>query len=136
MIEISVLPTIEAFCNFCALISMYAGLYFIKSGEENKHKISMFVALFFSAVFLICYLVYHATVTEEKKYLGEYGLVYYPILITHIILAAAVPFLIIKTVYHAMRDQREPHKKWAKITFPIWSYVSVTGIIVYYMVHR
>ncbi len=97
-----------------------------------------------SVIFLICYLTYHYA---KHQVTGDAGkpfpreqyptawLVYLPILIAHIVLAASVPFLALLTIFHGLKDNREKHLKWAKITWPIWLYVSVSGVIVYLMLY-
>ena len=109
----------------------------IKRKDEQTHKKWMLTALIFSAIFLLLYLVYHFQVGSVKfPELGWIKTVYLLILIPHIILAAVQLPLIIMTFYFAFTDKREKHKKIAKITFPIWLYVSVTGVIIYLMLYQ
>jgi uncharacterized membrane protein YozB (DUF420 family) len=113
---------------------MFSGLWAIKSGKRELHKKLMLSAVSSSAIFLGLYLVYHFNV-DSKQYEGSFGFIYFPVLISHIILAITVPFLVGKILWHAFRNEMAIHKKWARVTFPIWAYVSVTGIVVYFMVH-
>jgi len=128
------LPFVEACFNGLALLWMLLGYAAIRMKLERTHKFCMFVALLCSAIFLGCYLVYHLT-SEPVYYQGDWRLFYYFILITHVILAAMTPFLVGITVYRALKLQLDKHRWWAKLTLPIWAYVSITGIMVYYMVH-
>ena len=97
----------------------------------------MLSAVGVSAVFLACYLTYHWN-AEPVKFTGEGWIraVYYVLLISHIVLAAVQVPLILRTVYLGLKDRREQHKKWAKVTTPIWLYVSITGVIVYVMLYQ
>ena len=107
----------------------------IKNKNEKMHKLFISGALTFSFLFLVLYLVYHFSIGEPVKYseTGFIRTVYFTILISHTILAIVILPLIIKSIYHAVKDQREKHKKIVRITFPIWAYVSVTGVIIYLM---
>lgn len=125
---------VEAIFNGIALICMLVAVFHAKKKNYEAHKGWMMAALTSSAIFLGCYLVYHI-LGQEKAYEGEWPLVYYPILITHIILAAIVPILVGMSVYLGISDQRERHRRWVRWSFPIWVYVSVTGIAVYIFVH-
>ena len=96
----------------------------------------MLSAFFVSVAFLACYLAYHFMV-GHVKFRGEAPVtyIYYTILLTHIVLAMAVPVLAITTIFFGLTDQRDRHRRWARWTFPIWLYVSVTGVVVYWMVY-
>jgi uncharacterized membrane protein YozB (DUF420 family) len=89
-----------------------------------------------SAIFLVCYLVYHFEV-GSVPYQGQGWMrtVYFTILISHVILAATVPVLTILTLWRAFQERFDKHKRIAKITFPIWLYVSITGVLVYFMLY-
>jgi putative membrane protein len=133
------LPTQNAFFNLLSTLCLISGYYFIKKRErdERKHKISMVMALIFSTIFLIGYLFHHyhhgSTTFPE---LGWIKTLYLIILVPHIILAAVMVPMIIMTFIYAFKGNLEKHKKIAKITFPIWMYVSVTGVIIYLMVYQ
>lgn len=131
------LSTVNASLNGLATILLALGYIFIRSGREQAHKYTMLSAFGVSVVFLICYLIYHyheGSVAFPGT--GLIRVIYLVILISHIILAAVVPFLAIWTIYLGLRDYREKHRKIAKITFPIWMYVSVTGVIIYLMLYH
>ena len=134
------LATVNASLNALALVLLLVGYWLIKSGREQAHKWVMLSAFATSIVFLGCYLTYHFFILEggSVKFTGT-GLVrpiYFTILITHIILAAAVPVLAILTILHGLRDRRPQHRRLAWWTFPIWVYVSITGVIIYVMLYH
>ena len=93
----------------------------------------MMAAFFCSVLFLASYLWYHFSVELRVPYAGpEWGKApYMAMLLAHTILAATVPFLVIKVIRHALKDQRTRHRKWARITAPIWLFVSITGVLIY-----
>jgi uncharacterized membrane protein YozB (DUF420 family) len=132
------LPHVNALLNFTATVLLAVGYVLIKQRREIAHRNVMLAAFGVSAAFLTCYLVYHFGVELTKKYPGGPPLsyVYYTILISHILLAMAVPVLAIGTIYTGLKDRRAAHRRWAKICFPIWLYVSVTGVVIYWMLYR
>ena len=115
-----------------------AGFYFIKVKKDQiNHRKLMVSALFFSAIFLAGYLTYHYHHGSTKfPDLGWIKTFYLVILIPHIILAAVMVPMILMTFKHAFAGNFIQHKKWARVTFPIWMYVSITGVIIYLMVHQ
>ena len=88
-----------------------------------------------SAAFLVSYIIYHCFKSGSKSYIGDFSTVYYFILITHIILAAIIIPLALLTLYRGWTDNLQLHKKIAKITLPLWLYVSVTGVAIYFMLY-
>ena len=130
------LADLNAALNALALVLIVAGLIAIKRRNEGQHKALMFAATGVSAVFLGSSLVYHYYV-GSVKYEGEGWVrpVYFTILITHIVLAVVQVPLIVLTILSGLKDDRARHRKLAKITAPIWLYVSVTGVIVYFMLY-
>jgi putative membrane protein len=137
LIAIHQLPAFNAFFNALATICLVTGFVFVKKKNLIAHKWSMITALFFSAIFLVGYLVYHYNHGGTKfPELGWIKTVYLLILIPHIILAAVMVPMILLTFYRAFRQNWDGHKKIARITFPIWLYVSVTGVIIYFMVYH
>lgn len=131
------LPTLNASLNTLAGILLLSGFISIKRGNKELHKKLMISALIVSAAFLTSYLIYHYHVPSKKfPDLGWIKTVYLLILIPHIILAAVMVPMILKTFWHAYKQEWEKHKKIARITFPIWMYVSVTGVIVYFMLYQ
>lgn len=137
------LPPVNACLNGLATVLLIAGYVMIRRGRVETHKKLMLTAFGTSIAFLACYLVYHFAL---QHYTGKPSMpfpgkgtirtVYLVILATHVVLAAAVPFLAIVTIYRGLRSQWDKHKRWAKVTFPIWVYVSVTGVIIYLMVYH
>lgn len=130
------LPDLNAALNLTAFILICCGLAAIKRGNERVHKALMLSAVGVSALFLTSYLIYHFEV-GSVKFEGE-GLIrwiYLAILIPHIVLAIVQVPLIIITVVRGLRGQREKHRRIARITAPIWLFVSVTGVIVYVMLY-
>lgn len=137
------LPLTNATLNALATVLLISGFTAIKAKQAGLHKQMMLTSYLVSIAFLGCYLTYHYALT---KYTGEHGkkfvgtpavsVVYYVILISHVILAVAVPVLASMTIWRGLTGQWESHRKWAKVTFPIWLYVSVTGVIIYWMLYH
>jgi len=138
------LPAVNATLNGLAGILLAFGYALIKRRRrETAHKRVMLAAFGTSVVFLVCYLTYHTLMqTHEgvagRKFTGPEPLrtIYFAILISHVILAAAVPFLAIAVIRFGYRNDRPRHVRWAKITFPIWMYVSVTGVVIYVLLYH
>ncbi len=131
------LPALNASLNTIAGILLLVGYVSIKQGKKELHKKLMISALMVSAAFLTSYLIYHYHVPSKKfPDLGWIKTIYLIILIPHIILAAIMVPMILKTFWHAFRGEWEKHKKIARITFPIWMYVSITGVVVYLMLYQ
>jgi uncharacterized membrane protein YozB (DUF420 family) len=139
------LPHVNASLNALATVLLIVGFRLIKARREAAHKWTMIACFGVSCAFLASYLTYHylkqldsgAAHTSFPDYPGPAikGL-YLSILISHIVLAAAVPFLAIVTIISGLKDWRRFHLKVAKITFPIWLYVSITGVVVYVMLYH
>ena len=137
MIELSQLPAVNATLNGVAFVLLLVGFLQVRAGNIVWHKRCMITAFIVSALFLITYVTYRAY-GAEKKFTGQ-GLirpVYFFILITHVILAASVPILAARTLYLAARGRFSEHRRLAKLTLPIWIYVSVTGIVVYVLLFQ
>jgi putative membrane protein len=135
------LPHVNASLNALATVLLVAGYVQIKRRQEAAHKWTMLACFGVSVVFLACYLTYHVQLQGVTKKFPSYPAPavrysYYVILISHIILAATVPFLALATIVTGLRDSRLWHRRLAKWTFPIWLYVSVTGVIVYLMLYQ
>jgi len=129
------LPPIYAAINAVTAIVLVYAVISIKKGQRQQHENLMKFAIILSVLFLVMYVAYHMT-SDSTKFGGEGVIkyIYYFILITHIILSVAViPFVLI-TYVRAITNNIERHKKIAKITFPLWLYVAVTGVIVYVMI--
>ena len=131
------LATLNACLNALSLVFLLAGYYFIRRKEIPKHKLCMLTAFGISCVFLVSYLVHHARV-GSVEYAGPESLrtLYYVVLFPHIVMAALVPLLAIVTIRRALKGNFEAHRRIAKITWPVWVYVSVSGIAVYFMLYR
>jgi putative membrane protein len=132
---LSFLPPIYASINGITAILLIAAVLAIKNGNIKRHEKLMTAAIACSIVFLVMYVAYHMT-TESTKFGGE-GLikgVYFFILISHILLSIIIIPLVLFTYVRALSEQFDRHKKLAKITFPIWLYVAITGVVVYLMI--
>ena len=122
--------------NALAAILLIRGVVLIKDGRRNQHRRTMLTAFGVSIVFLISYLTYHFNVGSVKfTGTGVIRYVYFTILISHTLLAAAVPFLAVITLRRGLNNDLRRHVALAKWTFPIWLYVSVTGVVVYWMLY-
>jgi putative membrane protein len=135
--EISGLPVLNASLNAAAAGFIIAGLVCIKTGRKQAHIACMATALTASAVFLVSYLIYHFTKGEPTPFggTGAIRMVYYVMLLTHIVLAVVNLPMIIVTVVPALRHRFDKHKRIARWTWPVWLYVSVTGILVYFFLY-
>ena len=128
------LPTLNACLNGTATILLTAGFICIKSGKEKAHRSCMVSAFIVSAFFLFFYVLHKWLVQGvHTPFEGEgfWRSFYYSMLATHILLAILIVPLVLTTLTLAIRGQRERHKAWARWTFPIWYYVSVTGVLIY-----
>lgn len=126
------IPTANALLNFLSAIFLSAGLFYIKHGRKKDHQRCMVTAFALSVLFLVLYVIRYA-MTGPTPYTGPFRPIYLLILGTHIPLAAVTPVLALITISRALRGDFIRHKKIARITFPIWMYVSITGLIVYGM---
>lgn len=134
-IDVSFLPYINVMLNSITTILLIFGFILIKEKKREQHRITMLSAFFTSALFLVSYVIYHWFKSGPKPYVGDFSFIYYPILLTHILLAMSILPLAMITLYRGMVLQIQQHKKIAKITFPIWLYVSITGIIIFIMLY-
>ena len=137
MPTLSDLPALNATLNGVAGLFLLSGYYFIRRRQIARHRASMIGAFATSTLFLISYVIYHANV-GSKPFHGEgpIRIVYFTILISHIILAASVVPLALITLVRGLRRDDARHRRIAKFTWPIWMYVSVTGVIVYWMLYQ
>jgi uncharacterized membrane protein YozB (DUF420 family) len=132
------LPPIEAALNGVATALITAGFIFIMRKDMRRHRFCMLAAAVASALFLVFYLIYHALTLGHPRHFGGVGgirTLYYVILLTHIPLAGLIAFLVPRTFIFALKGNFERHKAWARWTFPIWYYVSVTGVLVYFFLY-
>ena len=132
---LDMLPPIYAIINGATAILLVVAVIQIKRGNKRKHQVLMKINILLSLLFLIMYIAYH--VTSEMAIYGGEGIiryVYYVILASHIILSGILVPLVLLTYKHAALGEYLKHRKLAKITFPIWFYVAVTGVVVYLMI--
>jgi putative membrane protein len=130
-----ILPALNAGINSTVTFCLLAGYYFILKKNQIAHKRFMLAAFILSALFLVSYIVYHAQVKEAHY--GGAGLmkyIYFFLLITHILLSGIIVPMVLITIYRSTTGQIEKHRKIAKITLPLWLYVSITGVIIYFMI--
>jgi putative membrane protein len=148
-VDFSFLPPIYAGINAATAALLIMALRFIKKGNVQLHQKTIQVALVLSVLFLLCYVAYHMTSDStvygdldangqldeiEKSAVASTRLAYIILLLTHIFLSVAVIPVVLFTYLHAWEGNYQKHKKWAKFAFPIWLYVAVTGVIVYFMI--
>jgi uncharacterized membrane protein YozB (DUF420 family) len=131
------LPTVNALLNASATALLVTGWILIRRGRREAHRRAMLGALACSALFLVSYLVYHFQVGSVRfAGTGAARTIYLSILLTHTVLAAAVPVLALVTLSRALAAKFDRHRAIARWTLPIWLYVSVTGVVVYWMLYR
>jgi putative membrane protein len=133
------LPHLNASLNALATVLLITGYVQIKRRQEAAHKWTMLACFAVSVAFLASYLTYHIVIGRKlfpayPPLVIQYA--YKAVLLTHVILAATVPFLALATIWLGLADRRQAHRKLAWWTFPIWLYVSVTGVIVYLMLYQ
>jgi len=135
--DVSALPTLNAFLNGTSAVLLTIGYVFIRLKKVTAHKTCMVTALGVSSLFLISYLIHHYRVGSVP--FGGTGFmrpVYFTLLISHIALAACIVPLALITIYRAWNEQFDKHMRIARWTLPFWLYVSVTGVIVYWMLYH
>lgn len=145
----SFLPHLNGVINSATSLILIAGLYFIKNGNKEMHKTAMVSAFTLGCIFLVSYIVYHATAGStifgdidhdgtlselEAESIGASRTVYLILLLSHIVLAAIVVPFVLFAFYYALTGKFQQHRKIVKFTFPIWLFVSITGVIVYLMI--
>ena len=132
------LPAVNATLNGLSAIFLASGFFFIRRGNKIAHRNCMITAFCTSVVFLVCYLTYHATVKTITHFVDPawFRPVYLTILLTHTVLAVTIVPLILMTLYRARKQQFAAHKNIARWTWPLWLYVSVTGVVIYLLLYR
>jgi putative membrane protein len=145
----SVLPLFHALLNSTTAILLLASLYFIRHGRVHAHRAANLTAVLLSAIFLISYIIYHSSHAsvkygdldhdgvlseEEKAKAGPLRFVYYFILSSHIILSGVIVPLVLFTLQKAFQRRFDKHRRLARITWPVWLYVAVSGVLVYLMI--
>ncbi|MDP6794370.1 MAG: DUF420 domain-containing protein [Verrucomicrobiota bacterium] len=132
------LPLINACLNGLATVFLTLGYVFIKQGNKTAHRNCMVSAFVISAVFLICYLIYHLNIEVVTHFVAPawFRPIYLAILITHVVLAVVILPLIFMTFSRALKVRFELHKKIARWTWPLWMYVSITGVLIYLLLYQ
>jgi uncharacterized membrane protein YozB (DUF420 family) len=137
MLDVASLPALNAILNATSAVCLSLGFIAIKRGDRNAHKACMIAALVASALFLTSYVIYHAQAGSRPfPGQGPIRLVYFAILISHVILAAVILPLAIVTTARGLAGRFDRHRRIARWTFPLWMYVSLTGIVVYLMLYQ
>jgi putative membrane protein len=131
------LPALNAILNASSAVLLATGYVLIRRGRRDAHKRVMLAALVSSTLFLTSYLVYHAHVGSVRfRGQGAVRTLYFTILLTHTVLAVAIVPLVATTLVPALRGRFDRHRRLARITLPLWGYVSVTGVVIYWMLYR
>lgn len=137
---VPLLPHVNATLNALATVCLAVGFVLIKQRRELAHKRAMLAGFCVSVVFLASYVVYHAN-TEAVRRFPAYPAdavryTYYFVLASHVLLAALLPALAVATIYMGLRDRRTGHARLARLTLPVWLYVSISGVVVYVMLYQ
>ncbi len=137
MLDPSLLPSVNASLNALAAICLVAGYVLIRRRNVKAHRAAMVAALVCSMLFLTSYLYYHSQV-GSVRFQGTGGVrtFYFAVLISHTVLAALVPVLAGLTVFQVLRARFDRHRRIARWALPIWLYVSITGVVIYWMLYR
>ena len=139
MSDWSFFPHLNAFLNGSSAVLLLVGYYFIKNGKRDRHRLCMLAALFVSALFLVSYVTSKAIVgldTVRFSAQGAIRWIYFLILGTHTILAVVVTPFVLVVAWRALNGRFEKHKRLARLVFPVWLYVSVTGVLVYLLLYQ
>ena len=137
MLQISDLPAVNATLNGISAVFLLTGYSLIRHGNMRLHKRCMLTAMAASTLFLISYVTYHVN-TGSRPFpgLGMVRVLYFLILVTHVVLAATVLPLALVTTARGLRAQYDRHRRIARWTFPVWLYVSITGVVIYVMLYQ
>lgn len=133
-----ILPLFNACLNGLSTLLLTIGFILIKTNRKEGHKVAMLSAFIVSILFLISYVTHKIIVSGvHTPFTGEgfYRMIYYPMLISHIILAMVIVPLVLRTIYLAIIGELKKHRRWARWTFPMWYYVSVTGVLLYFFLY-
>lgn len=143
------LPLVNALLNATTAVVLVLAVYLIKNGNEKAHKLLMKIAFVLGLLFMVSYVTYHSSVpstifgdingdgelqVSEKIEIGAIRTVYIVLLLSHILMAVVALPLILTAFMYALKDNREKHKKIVRFTFPVWLYVSITGVLVYVLI--
>jgi uncharacterized membrane protein YozB (DUF420 family) len=135
--KISDLPAINAALNFTSTVFISAGWFWIRRNVWQRHVPCMIIALVSSTLFLVGYVVYHVHVGEKSSgFTGWVALIYFPMLASHVLLAFVTLPLVILTLVPVFQRRWDRHRRVGRWTMPIWLYVSVTGVLVYFMLYK
>ena len=136
--SVSDLPAVNATLNGLSALLLGGGYYFIRQGRREAHRNCMVAAFGTSTLFLACYLTYHFTVRAITHFRDPswFRPIYIVLLISHTVLAVVIVPLILTTLWRAMRGRFDAHKRLARWTWPLWMYVSVTGVLIYLLLYR
>ena len=134
-LDVSGLPLVNATINSITTILLIVGYFFIIRKNRTMHRNIMLTSFGTSSLFLVTYIIYHWFKSGPKLYTGDFGAIYYFILITHIFLAMIIIPLALFTLYRGWFSQLKRHRKIARVTLPVWLYVSITGVIIYWMLY-
>jgi putative membrane protein len=136
-LSLSDLPTLNAVLNASSAVLLGSGFAMIRAGRREAHRRFMLAALTTSSLFLVSYLVYHFQVGSVRFARGgAIRSLYLAILVTHTVLAIAIVPLVLVTLRRAQRGDFPAHRRLARFTLPLWGYVSVTGVVIYWMLYR
>jgi len=131
------LPTLNAALNATTAVLLLTGWWLIRRGRKQAHRVAMLAAVATSALFLASYLVYHFEVGSVRfRGQGALRAVYLAILASHTVLAATIVPLVLVTLTRALRGRFDAHRRLGRVTLPLWLWVSVTGVVVYWMLYR
>ena len=134
-VDVSMLPFVNAALNGTTTLLLICGYILIRKKKREMHRYVMLTAFGSSTLFLVSYVIYHWFKSGPKLYIGDFQTLYYIILFTHIVLAAIIIPLALFTLYRGWISQLKRHRKIARITLPIWLYVSGTGVVIYLMLY-
>jgi putative membrane protein len=134
-LDVGGLPVVNASLNGLTTLLLVVAFALVKKGRIEAHKRVMLTAFGTSTAFLVTYVLYHWFKAGPRAYVGEYRAVYLIILLSHIVLAMGIVPMALVTLYRGWSDQRPKHRKLARITLPVWLYVSVTGVVIYWMLY-
>ena len=131
------LPALNALLNTSSALLLLRGFWLIRHGRRDAHRRTMLAAFAMSSLFLVLYLVYHAQVGSVRfTGHGPVRAVYFTLLISHTVLAAAIVPLVLLTLARGLRGRFDAHRRLARVTLPLWLWVSVSGVAVYWMLYR
>ncbi len=134
-LDVTGLPHVNAALNAITTILLIGGVWAVKSGARKLHQRLMISAFATSTAFLTSYVIYHWFKSGPRHYHGEHTTLYFVVLVSHILLAAGILPMVLLTVYRAFRRQHARHRRLGRWTFPVWQYVSLTGVQIYLMLY-